>query len=518
MTKLTQKKVVFEWSDKQEATFKTLKNKLCSTPILALPQGAKNFIVYCDAPHKGLGAVLMQNENGRIVWAFYILSPINDEMESIMGNNTWVLADLPLGFKPLGSKWIFKKPKYDPKTFDEAMKSHDVAFWKEAINDEMESIMGNNTWVLADLPLGCKPLGCKWIFKKPKSKEKHKEYLKLILELLKKEEFEGIYIDPVKIESIKDWASPKIPTEVRQFLGEKEEAAFQLLKQKLCSALILALPEGSKDFVVYCDASHKGLGAVLMQREKVIAYASCQLKVHEKNYTTHDLELGVVVFALKIWRHYLYGTKYVMFTAHKSLQHILDHKELNMRQRRWDNRFTSHFWQSLQKPLGTQLDMSSSYHPKTDGKSKRTIQTLEDMLRACVIDFGKGWDRHLRLGRKCRSPAYWEKVRDTQLISPGIIHETIEKIIQIKSQIQAARVRQKSYADVRRRLLEFQVRDKVILKVSPWKGVIHFGKRGKLNPPYIGPFKILAKAGNVAYRIELSEQLSRVHGTFTSRI
>ncbi|GJR69020.1 putative reverse transcriptase domain-containing protein [Tanacetum coccineum] len=137
-------------------------------------------------------------------------------------------------------------------------------------------------------------------------------------------------VDPAKIESIKDWASPKTPTEIRQFLGLAE-----LLKQKLCSAPILALPEGSEDFIVYCDASKKGLGAVLMQREKVISYASRQLKIHEKNYTTHDLELGAVVFALKIWRHYLYGTKCTLFTDHKSLQHILNQKELNMRQRRW---------------------------------------------------------------------------------------------------------------------------------------------------------------------------------------
>ncbi|GKB85620.1 putative reverse transcriptase domain-containing protein [Tanacetum coccineum] len=117
--------------------------------------------------------------------------------------------------------------------------------------------------------------------------------------------------------------------------GDKQEAAFQLLKQKLCSAPILALPEGSKDFIAYCDASRKGLGAMLMQRKKVFSYASRQLKIHEKNYTTHDLELGAVVFALKIWRHYLYGTKCTVFTDHKSLQHILDQKELNMRQRRW---------------------------------------------------------------------------------------------------------------------------------------------------------------------------------------
>ncbi|GJR36957.1 putative reverse transcriptase domain-containing protein [Tanacetum coccineum] len=255
-------------------------------------------------------------------------------------------------------------------------------------------------------------------------------------------------------------------------------------------APILALPEGSKDFVVFCDASHKGLGAVLMQREKVIAYASQQLKIHEKNYTTHDLELGSMVFALKIWRYYLYGTKCTVFTDHKSLQHILDQKELNMRQRHWlellsdydydiryhprkenvvkaehqrpsgllvqpaipkwkwdnimmdfitklakfsqgfdtiwvivdrltksthflpirendpldklgrlylnkivarhgipvsiicyrDGRFTSNFWRSFQKALGTDLSMSTAYHPETDDQSKRAIQTLEDML------------------------------------------------------------------------------------------------------------------------------------------
>ncbi|GJT70237.1 putative reverse transcriptase domain-containing protein [Tanacetum coccineum] len=116
---------------------------------------------------------------------------------------------------------------------------------------------------------------------------------------------------------------------------EKAEAAFQLLRQKLCSAPIISLPEGSENFVVYYDASRKGLGVVLMQREKVIAYTSCQLKIHKKNYTTHDLELGVVVFALKMWRHYLYGKKCVVFTDHKSLQDILYQKELNMRQRRW---------------------------------------------------------------------------------------------------------------------------------------------------------------------------------------
>ncbi|GKD02159.1 putative reverse transcriptase domain-containing protein [Tanacetum coccineum] len=165
-----------------------------------------------------------------------------------------------------------------------------------------------------------------------KNKEEHEEHLKIILELLKKEEFQGIHVDPAKIESIKYWASPKTPMEIRQFLGlasyyqrfiegfskvaklmskltqkkvtfewgDKQEAAFQKLKNKLCSAPILTLPQGVENFIVYCDASHKVLGDVLMQNENVIAYESRKLKIHEKNYTTHDLKLGAVVFALKI--------------------------------------------------------------------------------------------------------------------------------------------------------------------------------------------------------------------------
>ncbi|GKC33456.1 putative reverse transcriptase domain-containing protein, partial [Tanacetum coccineum] len=440
------------------------------------------------------------------------------------------------------------------------------------------------------------------------NKKKHEEHLKAILELLKKEELYA------KFPKCEFW----IP---------------KLIKQKLCIVPIMALPEGSEDFIVYCDASIKGLGVVLMQREKVITYASRQLQIHEKNYTTHDLELGAVVFALKIWRHYLYGTKCTVFTDHKSLQHILNQKELNMRQRHWleflidydceiryhprkanteerkpeniknedvggvgypvmdmkmlywwpnmkadiatyvskcltcakvkaehqrpsgllvqpeipqwkwdnitidfimklpkssqgydiiwvivdrltksaifvpmretdpmeklarmylkevvmrhgipvtiicdrDPRFASNFWRSLQKALGTNLDMSTAYHPQTDGQSERNIQTLEDMLRACVIDFRKGW---------------------------------------IKQRIQAVRDRQKSYANLKRKPMEFQVGDRVMLKVSPWKGVVHFGKRGKLNLRYVGPFKVLEKVRAVAYKLELPQELSRVHNTF----
>ncbi|GJX88000.1 putative reverse transcriptase domain-containing protein [Tanacetum coccineum] len=201
-----------------------------------------------------------------------------------------------------------------------------------------------------------------------------------------------------------------------------------------------------------------------------------------------------------------------------------------------DPRFTLNFWRSLQKALGTNLDMSTAYHPQTDGQSERTIQTLEDMLRACVIDFGNGWVKHLPLvefsynnsyhasikaapfealyGQKCCSPVCWAEVGQIQVTGPEIVQETTKKVIQIKQRMQAARDRQKSYADLRRKPMEFQVGDRVMLKVSPWKGVVRFGKRGKLNPRYVGPFKVLEKVGSVAYKLELPQELSRVHNIF----
>ncbi|GJY53639.1 putative reverse transcriptase domain-containing protein [Tanacetum coccineum] len=175
-------------------------------------------------------------------------------------------------------------------------------------------------------------------------RKEHEEHLKAILELLKKEELYAMFSKCLAgyyrrfIEGFSKITKPMTKLTQKKVAfewGDKQEAAFQTLKNKLCSAPILALPQGAENFIVYCDASHIGLGAVLMQNEKVIAYASQQLKIHEKNYTTHDLELGAVVFALKIWRHYLYGTKCMVFIDYKSLQHILDQKELNMRQSHW---------------------------------------------------------------------------------------------------------------------------------------------------------------------------------------
>ncbi|KAJ9548163.1 LOW QUALITY PROTEIN: hypothetical protein OSB04_020706 [Centaurea solstitialis] len=659
-----------------------------------------------------------------------------------------------------------------------------------------------------------------------KTVEEHDEHLRKVLEMLKREQLyakfskcefwlkevqflgnivtqEGIKVDPAKIEAIKDWESPKSPSEVRSFLGlagyyrrfiehfsaiatpltaltKKDvkfewtstcERAFNNLKGKLTSAPILTLPNGTDGFVVYCDASKLGLGCVLMQDRKETEGARAQLP-------THDMELAAVVFALKIWRHYLYGVKCQIYTDHKSLQYLLNQKELNMRQRRWiellsdydceilyhpgkgnvvadalsrkggkvkpgivdsrmgivayrisivpdlkseikewqekalkeenlksermvgfldtlvtnteglkcfgdriwipklgdlrkkilieahkskysvhpgtnkmyhglrqsywwpgmkkdiayfvercvtclqvkiehqrpygklqqlpipewtwehvtmnfvtklprtpkgcdtiwvivdrlsksthflpmketyfmerlarlyiaeivrlhgtpvsimsdrDARFTSTFWQSFQREMGTRVNLSTAYHPQTDGQSERTIQTLEDMLRACVLDFGGSWEDHLPLiefaynnshhssieaapyeilyGRKCRTPLCWNEVGEKQLAGPEVVQITSDKINRVRERLKTARDRQKSYADKRRK----RYRISIMLKVSPWKGVIRFGKKGKLSPRYIGPFRITERIGAVAYKLELPVELGGVHNTF----
>ncbi|GJU47472.1 hypothetical protein Tco_1204738 [Tanacetum coccineum] len=883
LTKLTQKNKSYIWGEEQESAFQLLKQKLCEAPILALPEGNDNFVVYCDASLQGLGAVLMQREKV-IAYASRQLKPHEENYTThdlelgavifalkiwrhyLYGTKCTVFTDHKslqhiLRQKELNMRqrrWLELLADYDCEICYHPGKANVVADAlsrkKLRIDDLFDQLQGSSVYSKIDLrsgyhqlrvreedipktafrtryghyefqvmPFGltnapavfmdlmnrvCKPYLDKFVIVfiddiliYSRNEEEHANHLRIILELLRKEKLyakfskcdfwihivqflghlidsQGLHVDPAKIEAVKNWTSSTTPTKVRQFLGlagyyrrfiegflkiakpltrltqknksyiwgKEQESTFQLLKQKLCEAPILALPEGNNNFVVYCDASLQGLGAVLMQREKVIAYASRQLKPHEENYTTHDLELGAIIFALNIWRYYLYGTKCTIYTDHKSLQHILRQKELNMRQRRWlelladydceicyhlgkanvvadalsrkkrtkplrvraliltvhpklpsqileaqnealkeenvknknlrgmdksfeirpdgtrciknrswlplfgglrdlimheshkskysihpgsdkmyhdikklywwpnmkaiiaeyvgkcltcsrvkaecqkpsgllvqpeipmwkweritmdfvsklpktsighdtiwvivdrltksahfipiratdsmetltrlyikeivsrhgvpisiisdrDSHFTSRFWQSLQNALGTQLDMSTTYHPETDGQSERTIQTLEDMLRACVIDFGKGWDKHLPLvefsynnsyhasikaapfealyGRKCRSPVCWAEVGDSQLTGPEIIQETTEKIVQIRQHLQAARDRQRSYAKYGESLLEIQV----------WRSC-------------------LSSERTVAYRLELPEKLSSIHNTF----
>ena len=690
-----------------------------------------------------------------------------------------------------------------------------------------------------------------------KSKEEHEQHLREVFETLRRAQLyakfskcefwkdevaflghivgrEGVSVDPSKIKAIVDWERPTNVTEIRSFLGlagyyrrfvegfskiavpltklthkntkyvwsDECEQSFQELKARLTSAPILVLPDEGGSFVIFSDASGKGLGCVLMQGGKVIAYGSRQLRPHEQNYPTHDLELAAVVFALKIWRHYLYGVTCEIFTDHKSLTYLFTQRELNMRQRRWlelikdydcsikyhpgkanvvadalsrkgsggavsalrltaqkhiledleslgievisrgdravlaelrvepslqerirvaqmedpelmrirgevgnanraefrvdeqgalrfrdrlcvpnneelkaevlgsahhskfavhpggtkmfkdlqstfwwnnmkrevaefvakclvcqqvkaehqrpagllqplsipewkwesigmdfvvglpktqkgmdsvwvivdrltksahflavrtsfsmdqlarlylkeivrlhgvpvsivsdrDPRFTSRFWKSLQKAMGSGLDFSTAFHPQSDGQTERTNQTMEDMLRACVLDYGGSWDEHLPLvefvynnsyqasiqmapyealyGRRCRSPLCWDEVGEARLLGPDLVRATAEKVKVIRERMKAAQDRQKSQADAKRQDREFSIGEHVFLKVSPWRGVKRFGKRGKLSPRFVGPFEILDRVGNLAYRVALPPDWEQMHNVF----
>ena len=674
-----------------------------------------------------------------------------------------------------------------------------------------------------------------------KDRESHDTHLRVVLEILRKEQLyaklskcefwltevsflghivskEGIRVYPKKIEVVVEWKPPRNVTEVRSFLGlagyyrrfvkgfsmiaapmtrllqknvkyewsEKCQGSFEKLKAFLTEAPVLTQPTCGKEYVIYSDASLNGLGCVLMQDGKVVAYASRQLKPHEKNYPTHDLELAAIVFALKIWRHYLYGEKCFIYTDHKSLKYLPSQRELNLRQRRWmelikdydcvidyhpgkanvvadalsrktvqtlralnanlslsddgtvvaelvarpnllnrvleaqkkdekisaiidqirdgketeftvnengvlcykarvcvpdddelrkaileeahsgsfaihpgstkmyqdlkmsfwwsgmkrdvsefvtkclvcqrvkaehqvpsgllqpiripewkwdritidfvvglpvtgrkhdsvwvvvdrltksahflpvrtdysldklaelyikevvrlhgilvsiisdrDPRFTSRFWGKLQEAMGTRLNFSTAFHPQTEGQSERVIQILEDMLRSCAIDYEGSWDRHIPLvefvynnsfqssigmapyealyGRKCRTPLCWTELSERKVIGPDLIRETEEKVKMIREKLKVATDRQKSYTDMKRKDIRYEVGEKVFLKVSPWKKVMRFGKKGKLSPRFIGPYEVIEKVGPVAYRLALPPDLEKIHNVF----
>src|SRR4051812_26347426 len=700
------------------------------------------------------------------------------------------------------------------------------------------------------------------------SKAEHVEHLRIALQLLRdnqlyaklsKCEFwlsrvkflghvvsgAGIAMDDEKVVAVKDWETPKTVFDIRSFLGlagyyrrfvqdfaklaspltrltrkdvkfvwtDACEESFQEMKTRLTTAPILIVPERGRGYTLYCDTSLLGYGGVLMQDDRVVAFGSRHLKDHERNYPTHDLELGSVVFALKSWRHYLYGEDFVVFSDHKSLGYIFTQKDLNMRQRRWleyladytftmhyhpgkanvvadalsrrsyttlssllvrsqritpdlrgllharswesrkdrlfsmvalpsllakvkasqfgddeaesfcaklmeghvltgwsldqegyllrngriyvpaacrgevlrehhcsrfavhpgstkmyndlrrqyqwagmkqhvaevvakcltcqrikaehkspagklqsleipvwkwdhitmdfvtalpktatghdsiwdivdrltkvahffpvrstfkveqysriymrgivrvhgvplsivsdrDPKFTSGFWNSLQSALRTKIRLSTAYHPQTDGQSERTIQTLADMLRACVMDFGGSWEDHLHLvefaynnsyqasigmapyealyGRPCRSPLCWVEAGESSVVrsrtdsttgettmeGPELIAETTDRIAIARQRMQAAQDRQKKYADLDRREVEFSVGDHAFLRVSSRRGLQQASRLGKLAPRFVGPFLILERIGKVAYRLALSPQFAKMHNVF----
>ncbi|GKE16359.1 putative reverse transcriptase domain-containing protein, partial [Tanacetum coccineum] len=521
----TQKKVEFVWGDKQETAFQLLKKKLYSAPILALPEGSEDFVAYCDASKKGLGVVLMQREkkelNMRQRRWLELLSDHDCEIRYHSGKAN-VVADAlsrkereqPLRVRALVMTIGLDLPKQilDAQTEaqkPENIKNEDVRGMLVENSKDPEKFRMEKLEPRVDGTLcfnGRSWLPCYGGLRTVIMHESHKSKYSI------HPGFDKMYQDLKKL-----YWWPNMKATIATYVSKCLTCAMVKAEHQRPSGLLvqLEIPQWkwdniTMDFVTKLPKSLQGYNTIW-----VIVNRLTKSAIFVPIRETDPLE--------KLAKLYL---KEVVARHGIPVSIIYDR----------DPRFASRFWRTLQKALGTSLDMSTTYHPKTDGQSERTIQTLEDMLRACVIDFGKGWVNHLPLfefsynnsyhasikaapfealyGRKCRSPVCWAEVGEVQLTGPEVVHETTEKIFQIKQRIQAARDRQKSYADLKRKPMEFQIGDKVMLKVSPWKGVIHFGKQGKLNPRYVGPFKVLERVRSVAYKLELPEELSRVHNTF----
>ncbi|KAJ9544925.1 hypothetical protein OSB04_024632 [Centaurea solstitialis] len=488
LTTLTQKDKKFIWGEKQEEAFQMLKHKLCNAPILALPEGTDNFVVYCDASHQGLGCVLMQNEK--------VIAYASRQLK--VHEKNYTTHDLDLGAVVDYDCEI----KYHP---GKANVVADALSRKERVKPTRSRAMG----VLVQTSLKGQILDAQMEALKADSLKKE------TLHNMEKEFEERT--DGVRYFKDRIWV-PKVDQLRKLIMDEAHQSKYSIHpgSDKMYKGLKEHYwwPGMKKDIATYVSkcmtcarikAEHQKPSGLLQQPEipewKWERISMDFVTKLPKTKKGHD-SIWVIVDRLTKSAHFLPIKE--TFSIDRLAQLYVD--EIVMRHgvpisiiSDRDSRFTSRFWQSLQAALGSwddhlplvEFSYNNSYHASIQCAPYEALY-----------------------GRKCRSPLNWLEVGESRLLRPDIVQETTDKIKLVQEKLKAARDRQKSYADNRRKPLEFQVGDKVLLKVSPWKGLIRFGKRGKLSPRFVGPFKIMERIRPVAYRLDLPIELSSIHDTF----
>ncbi|GJY50240.1 putative reverse transcriptase domain-containing protein [Tanacetum coccineum] len=502
LTSLTQKNQKYEWGEKEEEAFQTLKNNLCDAPILSLPDGVEDFVVYCDASNQGLGCVVMQRGK---TWRHYLYgtkSVIYTDHKSLQH----IFDQKELNIRQRSSIELFSdyecEIRYHPGKVNMVA---DALSRKERVKPRHVRAMAMT------IQSGVKEMilaAQSEVFKQENVLAERLHGLDQQME--RKKDGSLYFMDRIWVPLVRDVRMVILNVDHKSKYSVHPEA------DKMYYDLrdMYWWPGMKRDIAIYVSkcltcakvkAEHQRPSGLLQQLEipkwkwdKITMDLITKLP---RSRSRHDA-IWVIIDRLTKSTHFLairedfnmekLARLYIdeIMARHEVLVSIISNR---------DGRFTSHFWQTVQKALGTRdvhlplagFSYNNSYH------SSIRYAPLEDLY-----------------GRKCRSPVLWADIREGSLIGPKLVLQTTDKVVLIKEKLKVVRDRQKSYADKRRKPLEFEVGDRLLLKVSPWKGVVCFGKKGKLAPRYVGPFEILERIRLVAYRLRLPEELSSVHDTF----
>ncbi|KAA3483847.1 DNA/RNA polymerases superfamily protein [Gossypium australe] len=573
LTKLLRKGVPYVWTDKQQEIFEKLKKILTEVPVLIQLEAGKEFIVYCDASHTGLGCVLMQS--GKVVaYASWQLRPheVNYPTHDLKlaavvfmrhylyGEKSIIFTDYKslkylLTQKELNlrqRRWVELLNDYDFSIEYHPGKANVVAdALGRKVVSELRAMFAHLSLyedgsLLAEFQV--KPLWLEQIKEKQLSDEK----LSPLMQQVKSGIIGGFGMNKDGVLCFRGRVCMPIDSDLRQMILREAQSSPYAMH-----------PGGNKmyrdlheqylkwevtDFVGKCltcqqvKAEHQ-LPSGLLQPVKIPLFKWERITMDFVSglplTPTKKDSVWVVVDRLTKTAHFLpvrmdYSLQKLakLYVSEIVKLHGVPVSIISDR----DPRFTSRFWKALHEALGTKFNFSTAFYPQSDGQSERVIQILEDMLRGCVIDFKGSWEDFLPLaefaynnsyqssiqmapyevlyGRRCRTPTCWTELRERQLLGPELISETKEKVKVIRARLKEASDRQKSYADLKRKDIEFAVGDQVFLKVSPWKKIFRFGRKGKLSPRFIGPYRVLKRVGPVAYQLELPLELSQIHIVF----